>query len=78
MAPAACDDVAVITPSLDVLQKLVSIAVDYSRMERYLLQPAKSVILAFHQHCGDRHIHINGGRSHADGKGSNAHGNTPF
>ena len=52
VAPAACDDVAVMSPSLDVLQKLISTAVDYSRMERYLLQPAKSVILAFHQHCG--------------------------
>ena len=54
VAPAACDDVAVMSPSLDVLQKLISTAVDYSRMERYLLQPTKSVILAFRQHCGRR------------------------
>ena len=54
VAPAACDDIAVTSPSLDVLQKLISTAVDYSWMERYLLQPAKSVILAFHQHCGRR------------------------
>ena len=77
VAPAACGDVAVMPPSLDASQKLISTAVDYSRMERYLLQPAKSVILAFHQHCG-RHIHINGGGSHAGGKGSNAHRGTPF
>lgn len=52
VAPTACDDIAVMSPSLDALQKLIATAVDYSRMERYLLQPAKSVILAFLQHCG--------------------------
>ncbi|MEW8547992.1 MAG: reverse transcriptase family protein, partial [Candidatus Thiodiazotropha sp.] len=37
-APTAADDMAILAPSLSTLQKLVSIAVDYSRMERYLLQ----------------------------------------
>ncbi|MEW8548514.1 MAG: reverse transcriptase domain-containing protein, partial [Candidatus Thiodiazotropha sp.] len=54
VAPAACDDIAVLSPSLDMLQRLISISVDYSRMERYLLQPSKSVVLACQQHCGKR------------------------
>ena len=32
VAPAACDDVAVMSPGLDALQKLISTAVDYSRV----------------------------------------------
>ena len=40
--------------SLSILQKLVSEFVDYSKIERYLLQPSKSVILAITNQCRKR------------------------
>lgn len=45
-APTVADDIAMGSSSLDVLQSLVSTAVDNSKLEKYILQPAKSVILA--------------------------------
>ena len=48
------DDLAVTASSPPALQKIVSSSVDYSLMERYLLQPVKSVILAILSQCGDR------------------------
>ena len=39
---------------LPVLQRIVFNSVDYSIMERYLLQPVKSVIVAMLKHCKDQ------------------------
>ncbi len=44
-APTCADDVTIISDSPEVLQSLINTAVDYSKMERYLLQPTKSVVL---------------------------------
>ena len=52
VAPTAADDMVIPAPSLPVLQKLVNIAVDNSKMEKYILQPTKSVILAVLDECG--------------------------
>ena len=46
VAPIAADDMVLPAPSLTILQKLVNIAVDNRKMEKYILQPTKSVILA--------------------------------
>ena len=43
MAPGCADDAAVLAENKRILQLLVDIAVDYSVMERFLLQPIKSV-----------------------------------
>ncbi|MES9972509.1 MAG: reverse transcriptase domain-containing protein [Candidatus Thiodiazotropha sp.] len=45
-APTAADDIAAVTDEAPSLQSLVSISDDFSRMERYLLQPEKSVVMA--------------------------------
>ena len=54
VVPTAADDMAIVASSLSILQKLVSESVDYSKMERYLLQPSKSVILAITNQCRKR------------------------
>ena len=46
VAPTAADDMAVPAPNLTILQRLINVAVDNSKMEKYILQPTKSVILA--------------------------------
>lgn len=46
VAPTCADDVAIVSSNRSALQTLVNIASDYSSMERYLLQPTKSVILS--------------------------------
>ena len=45
VAPGCADDVAILAENKRILQRLVDIAVDYSGIERYLLQPIKSVLL---------------------------------
>ena len=45
VAPGCADDVTILVENKRILQLLVDIAVDYSCMERYLLQPFKSVLL---------------------------------
>ncbi|MES9880811.1 MAG: reverse transcriptase family protein [Sedimenticola sp.] len=45
VAPTCADDIAIVSDSPEGLQKLINIAADYSSMERYQLQPTKSVIL---------------------------------
>ncbi|MCG7866749.1 MAG: hypothetical protein JAY74_10300 [Candidatus Thiodiazotropha taylori] len=50
-APTTADDMALGASSLDTLQRLVTAAVDNSKLERYILQPAKSVILAAVTQC---------------------------
>ncbi|MEW8548618.1 MAG: reverse transcriptase family protein, partial [Candidatus Thiodiazotropha sp.] len=45
VAPTCADDIAIASDSKILLQSLVDIAVDYSQMELFLLQPAKSVVL---------------------------------
>ena len=54
VAPTCADDLAAATSSLTALQKIVFNSVDYSIMERYLLQPVKSVIVAMLKHCKDQ------------------------
>ena len=54
VVPTAADDMAIVASSLSILQKQVSESVDYSKMERYLLQPSKSVILAITNKCRKR------------------------
>ena len=44
-APTCADDMLVLSDTQEALQFLLSIAVDNSVMERYHLQPAKSVLL---------------------------------
>lgn len=44
-APTCADDVAIVSESAEGLQKLINIAADYSSMERYQIQPTKSVVL---------------------------------
>ena len=45
VAPACADDVAIGADSPDIMQSLLDIGVDNSKMERFILQPVKSVIL---------------------------------
>ena len=45
VAPACADDTVVATDCPEVLQSLLDIGVDYSKMERYKLQPVKSVVI---------------------------------
>ena len=45
VAPACADDVAVTADSSEIMQSLLDIGVDNSKMERFILQPVKSVIL---------------------------------
>ena len=45
VAPACADDIVVAADCLEVLQLLLDIGVDYSKMERYILQPVKSVVM---------------------------------
>ena len=54
VAPTVADDLAVTASSPPALQKTVYASVDYSQMERYLLQPVKSVSLAILSQCRDR------------------------
>ena len=54
VAPTVTDDLAVTASSPPALQKIVSSSVDFSQMERYLLQPVKSLILAILSQCRDR------------------------
>ena len=51
VAPTAADDMAVPAPNLTILQRLINLAVDNSKMEKYILQPTKSVILAALNEC---------------------------
>ena len=44
-APTVADDMVIASSCLKILQALVSIAVDNSKMEKYILQPIKSFIL---------------------------------
>ena len=50
MVPRCADDAAVMAENKRILQLLVDIAVDYSVMERFLLQPIKSVLLQIFNH----------------------------
>ena len=50
MVPGCSDNAAVLTENKRILQLLVDIAVDYSVMERLLLQPIKSVLLQIFNH----------------------------
>ena len=52
VAPACADDITVGAEDKRSLQYLVNIGVDFSCMERFFLQPVKSVILEIIQHCG--------------------------
>ena len=45
VAPTCADDMAILADRRDTMQSLVNVAVDHSCMERYLLQPVKSVIV---------------------------------
>ena len=45
VAPACADDTVVPADCPEVLQSLLDIGVDYSKMERYILQPVKSVVI---------------------------------
>ena len=45
VAPACADDTVVATDCPEVLQSLLDFVVDYSKMERYTLQPVKSVVI---------------------------------
>ena len=42
---------AVPAPNLTILQRLINLAVDNSKMEKYILQPTKSVILTALNEC---------------------------
>ncbi|XP_021377157.1 uncharacterized protein LOC110465561 [Mizuhopecten yessoensis] len=44
-APTCADDVTILAHELSSLQTLLDVAVDYSSMERYILQPEKSTVL---------------------------------
>ena len=46
VAPACADDLALSSDSPSTLQRLVNIGVDFSIMEKFLLQPKKSVIFS--------------------------------
>ena len=50
-APTAADDMALGASGLAILQRLVSTAVDNSKLERYILQPNKSFILSVLNQC---------------------------
>ena len=52
VAPACADDITVGAEDKRSLQYLVNIGVDFSCMERFFLQPVRSVILEIIQHCG--------------------------
>ena len=45
VAPACADDNVVAVDCPEVLQSLLDIGVDYSKMERYILQSVKSVVI---------------------------------
>ena len=45
-APTAADDIAAVTDKPSSLQILVGKSDDFSRMEHYVLQPEKSVVMA--------------------------------
>ncbi len=45
VAPTCADDVTLLSDSPTTLQALINIADDYSRLERYQLHPAKSVVM---------------------------------
>ena len=45
VAPACADDTVVAADCPEVLQSLLDIGVNYSKMERYILQPVKSVVI---------------------------------
>ena len=46
-APTCADDLSTLSDSSKELQMLCNIANDYSNMERYELQPTKSVVLPY-------------------------------
>ena len=52
VAPACADDVAILAENKMILQFLKNIAVHYSCLDRYLLQPIKSVLFQILQHVG--------------------------
>ena len=58
VAPTVADDLAVTASSLPALQKIVSSSADYSQMERYLLEPVKSVFLAILSQCRDQALKV--------------------
>ena len=45
VTPACADDVAVTADSSEIMQSLLDIGLDNSKMERFILQPVKSVII---------------------------------
>ena len=49
---ACADDVTILAEDKRILRFLTNIAVDFSCMEWYLLQPIKSVLLQILQHAG--------------------------
>ena len=50
VVPGCADDAAVLAENKRILQLLVDITVDYSIMERFLLQPIKNVLLQIFNH----------------------------
>ncbi|MCG8032572.1 MAG: reverse transcriptase family protein, partial [Candidatus Thiodiazotropha taylori] len=53
VAPTCADDVALSSDRADDLQSLINIGVDYSELEKFQLQPTKSVVLS-HLTLGDK------------------------
>ena len=45
VAPACADDTVVAANCPEVLQSLLDMGMDYSKMERYIYQPVKSVVI---------------------------------
>ena len=52
VVPTCADDVAIASDDESVLQSLVNIAVDFSEMELFLLQPVNSVVLEVPNNAG--------------------------
>lgn len=58
-APPACaDDVAVPSPEPETLQSLIHISAHYTSLERYELQPAKTVVFVIRTHLNDNQDYV--------------------
>ena len=51
VTPTSADDLAISSEQVATLQALVNIDVDYSILEKFLLQPTKSVIISYLSAC---------------------------